>query len=105
MSVEGIKSLVKQERESEEELQRAKQDAARIIEEAKVEARRIQEEVENSRLYDSILDAETKRISEKKRAVETEFDVQVEALERLAKTNMLETVAFIVKTVLANSDT
>ena len=99
-SVEDIKSLVKQERNIEEELQRAKEEAANIVEKAKAEAKRILEEVEDGRYYSSLLETEVRGIDEKKKAVEKECYDEVEKLKKTAGKNMEKAVAFVVKFVL-----
>jgi len=99
-SVEDIKSLVRQEREFEEELQRAKEEAANIVEKAKAEAKGILEEVEDGRYYSSLLETEVRKIDEKKKAVEKECDDEVEKLKKTASENMEKAVAFVVKFVL-----
>jgi vacuolar-type H+-ATPase subunit H len=99
-SVEDIKSLVKQERAIEEELQRAKEEAASIVEEAKAEAKRILEEVEDGRYYSSLFETEVRKIDEKKKAVEKEWDDAVEELNRTASENMEKAVGLVVKLVL-----
>lgn len=99
-SVEDIKSLVKQERAVEEELQSAKEEAANIVEKAKAEAKRILEEVEDGRYYSSLLETEVRKIDEKKKAVEKEWDDAVEKLKKTASENMEKAVALVVKLVL-----
>jgi vacuolar-type H+-ATPase subunit H len=100
MSVEGIRELVKQEKESEEALQRAKEKATKIIEEAKLRAKRILEEAEDGMFYDELLKKEMDKIEKKKQAAEKESDDALKELEKTANINMDETVAFIVKQVL-----
>jgi vacuolar-type H+-ATPase subunit H len=100
VSVEDVRDLVKQEKESEEELQKAEQDAAHIVEEARVEVKRILEDVEGGRYYDTLFEAEVKKIGEKKRAAGKEFDDELERLENTARTNMEKAVTFIVKSAL-----
>ena len=99
-SIEDIKSLVKQERAVEKELQRAREEAASIVEKAKNEAKSILDEVEDRRYYDSLLETQVKKTDEKKKAVEKEHDDALIKLENTAKENTEKAIAFVVKSVL-----
>jgi vacuolar-type H+-ATPase subunit H len=99
-SIEDIKSLVKQERAAEKELQRAREEAVSIVEKAKVEAKSILDEVEDRRYYDSLLETQVKKTDEKKKAAEKEYDDALIKLENTAKENTEKAIAFVVKSVL-----
>ena len=100
MSVEDIRSLVKQEKKIEEEIQEAKETAANIIEKAKTEAKQILDEAEDRRYYDALFEKEKKRIDEKKKSLEKEFGDALEELRNIANRNKDKTIAFILKNVL-----
>lgn len=100
MSVEEVRSLVKQEKESEQELRKAKEEATAIVENAKVESKQILEEVEESRYYSALFETEAKKTARKKKALEKEFDDARERLEKTADKNMEKTVAYIMKLIL-----
>ena len=100
ISVEDIKSLVKQERSIEEDLQRAKEEAASIVEKANAEVKRILDGFEDGRYYHSILETELKKIEEKKKTVEKEWNDVAERLKKTAGENMEKAVALVVKLVL-----
>jgi vacuolar-type H+-ATPase subunit H len=99
-SIEDIKSLVKQERAAEKELQTAREEAASIVEKAKVEAKSILDELEDGRYYNSLLETRVRETEEKKKAVEKEYDDVLIKLENAANENTEEAVAFVVKRVL-----
>jgi len=100
MSVEDIRSLVKQEKESEEQLKRAEEEAKRIVEEAKAEAESIVNDVECHRYLNRLREEETKKIEQKKSALEKESDEILRNLRTTANENMEKTVAFILRLIL-----
>ena len=100
ISVEDVKSLVKQERSIEEELQRAMEEAVSIVEKANAEVKKILEGFEGGRYCRSMLEIELKKIEEKKKAVEKEWNDAVEKLKKMAGENMEKAVALVVKLVL-----
>lgn len=99
MSVEDIRRLVEKERESEEQVKKAEEEASRIVEQAKVEAKAILSDVENERHLKALLEQEMKKIEAKKRTWETECNEALEDLKRTANENTEKTVACIVKYV------
>ncbi len=100
MSIEDIKTLVKQERGAERELLKAKEEATRIIEEAKAKAEKITAEAEDKRQYDNLLQTHLKKIDENKRKAEEDLRERIDQLERASEKNMTKSVDFIVKNVL-----
>ncbi|HUW48583.1 MAG TPA: V-type ATPase subunit subunit G family protein [Patescibacteria group bacterium] len=100
MSIEDIRNLVKKERESEEEIQRAKEEAGRIVEEAKTEARKIMNDIEDQRYLDALLETEMKKIEEKRKAIEKEFAEELENLKKRGGKNMEKAIAYVLKLVL-----
>jgi vacuolar-type H+-ATPase subunit H len=95
MSVEDIRSLVKQEKESEVQLKRAKEEATRIVEQAKIEADKTLNDVEDHRYLSKLLEDEMKKIEQKKRTLENESNKVMENLQTAASKNMEKAVAFI----------
>lgn len=100
MSVEDIKSLVRTEKQIEEEIQEAKERATNIVEKAKTDAKRVLREAEDSRYYDALIEREKKKLDEKKKSLEKEYNASLEELRKIASNNMDRTVAFILKNVL-----
>jgi vacuolar-type H+-ATPase subunit H len=100
VSIGDIRDLVEKERESEEEIQRAKEEAGRIIEEAKTEARKIMNDVEDQRYLNALLEMEMKKIEEKKKAIEKEFAEEFENLKKIGEENMEKAIAHVLKLVL-----
>jgi vacuolar-type H+-ATPase subunit H len=100
MSIEDIRNLVKKERESEEEIQRAKEEAGRIVEDAKTEVRRIMNDLEDQRYLNALLETEMKKIEEKKKAIEKESAEEFENLKKEGGRNMEKAIAYVLKLVL-----
>jgi vacuolar-type H+-ATPase subunit H len=100
VSVEDIRDLLEQEKESEKELREAKEKAERILKEAKAEAKRISEQADDDRYYEALIQATVKKASERKATMEQEFENTLEKLQQTASMNMDKAVAFIVKQVL-----
>jgi vacuolar-type H+-ATPase subunit H len=100
VAIEDIRNIVKKERDSEEEIQRAKEEAGRIVEEAKEEARKIMNDVEDQRYLNALLETEMKKIEEKKKAMEKEFAEEFENLKKRGGNNMEKAIAYILKLVL-----
>jgi vacuolar-type H+-ATPase subunit H len=100
VAIEDIRNIVKKERDSEEEIQRAKEEAGRIVEEAKEEARKIMNDVEDQRYLNALLETEMKKIEEKKKAMEKEFADEFENLKKRGGNNMEKAIAYILKLVL-----
>ncbi len=100
MTVEDIRNIVKRERNSEEEIQKAKEEAERIVEEAKTKAKRIMNNVEDQRYLNGLLEAEMKKIEEKKKTMENEFSEELENLKKRGEGNMEKAIAYILKLVL-----
>ncbi len=100
MSIEDVKALVKQERQTEEELRKAREEANRIIEDAKVEAKRVRDEAEDGRQYEAIFEGEMKKTEKKKRAEEKSSDEAAEKLKELGEANIEKAVGLIVKSVV-----
>jgi vacuolar-type H+-ATPase subunit H len=98
--IEDIRNLVKKERESEEEIQRAKEKAERIIEEAKTEARQIMNDVEDQRYLNALHETKMKEIEEKKKAIEKEYTEELENLKKRGGKNMEKAIAYVLKLVL-----
>jgi vacuolar-type H+-ATPase subunit H len=100
VAIEDIRNIVKKERDSEEEIQRAKEEAGRIVEEAKEEARKIMNDVEDQRYLNALLETEMKKIEEKKKAMEKEYAEEFENLKKRGGNNMEKAIAYILKLVL-----
>jgi len=100
MSVENIRSLVRKEKQIEEEIQKAKERATGIIEKAKTDAKKVLREAEDSRYYDALIEREKKKLEEKKKSLEKEYNDRLEELRKIASNNMDRAVAFILKNVL-----
>jgi vacuolar-type H+-ATPase subunit H len=102
VAIEDIRNIVKKERDSEEEIQRAKEEAERIVEEAKTEARRIMNDVEDQRILNALFETEMKKIEEKKKTIEKEFDEEFETLKKRGGNNMEKAIAYVLKLVLGD---
>ena len=100
MSIEEIKNLVTQEKESEEKLRKAEEKANGLLEQSKEKARKILQEAENPEYYDDIFKARLKEIEEKKKVMQREIDEKVEEIRKIANKNLEKTVSIIVKRVL-----
>jgi len=99
MSAEGIRRLIEKEKESEEQLKKAEEEASHIVEQAKWKAKAILSDVENERHLKALLEQEMKKIEAKKRTWETECNEALEGLKRTANENTEKTVTCIVKYV------
>ncbi len=100
-SVEDIKALVKQEKQNEEELLKARDEANNVIEKAKSEAKRVLEEAEDGRQYEAIFEAESKKIEDRKKTLEKTSDEEIERVKKVAGANMEKAIALILKNVLS----
>ncbi len=104
MAIEDIRNIVKKEKDSEEAIQRAKEEAGRIVEEAKTEAKKIMNDVEDQRYLNGLFETEMKKIEQKKKAVEKEFAVELKNLKKSGEENMEKAIATILKLVLGESE-
>jgi len=105
MSVEDIGKLVKQEKDHEAKVRKAKEEAGRIIQEAEMKAKQIiREEAENDNTYDSLLKSEAMRLDGEKEKLNEERDREMERLRKKAQSNMDEAVALVVNYVLSEQE-
>jgi vacuolar-type H+-ATPase subunit H len=100
MSVEEIRNLVKQEKEMEENLKMAEEQAATIIENAREKARQMLQDAEDPRTYDKIFNERLAEVEGKKKLVEKEVNKKAEQVREAANKNLEKTVSFILKHVL-----
>lgn len=100
MSIEEIKNLVKQEKESEEKLRKTREEAASLIERSKENALKILQEAEDQKHYDAIYEARLKEIEEKKKMMESKINEKIERIREIANKNLEKTISLIVKYVL-----
>ncbi len=100
MSIEDLKVLVQQEKESEEKLKKAMEEANSIVKKAREDADRILENAENPKQYDDVFQAGLTEINEKKKLLEKETEKKIERIRAKAKKNMEKATALIVKRIL-----
>jgi vacuolar-type H+-ATPase subunit H len=100
MSIEEIRKLVRQEKETEEKLREAEKEAANLIERARERALKILQEAENPETYDKIFEEKLTEVAEKKKLMEKEVNEKTKRLRGVASKNMEKTVSFIVRYVL-----
>jgi len=100
MSVEDIKKLVKQEKDSETKIKMAKEEAENLIKKSQEDAKRILENAKNQKYYDDIFAAGSKEINEKKEPLETETEKKIERIRKIAKKNLEKTASLIIRHIL-----
>ena len=100
MSIDEIKNLVKQEKETEQKRRDAEDQAAKIIENAKEKARKLLQEAESPEYYEAIVTAKTKEIEQKKKHAEKEINERIKQYQKKATENMEKTVSTIAAHVL-----
>lgn len=100
MSIEEIRNLIKEEKETEDKRKKAQEKATGIIEEAREKARRILQEAEQQEYYDEIFKKEAAEIKDKKEVIEKETNKRAERIQEIADKNLEKTISVIVKLVL-----
>ncbi len=100
MTIEDIRNIVKKEKENQEEIRRAKEEAEHILEEGRTEAKRIMDNVEDQRYLNALLETEMKKIEDKKRVMEKEFAEELDDLKKTGENNLEKTIAYILGLVL-----
>jgi vacuolar-type H+-ATPase subunit H len=100
MTIEDIKKLVELEKDSEQNIRKAKEEAENIIKKSKEDAQRILDEAEDQKYYDDIFVAGLKEINEKKKLLEKETEKKIEQIRKIAKKNLEKTASLIVTHIL-----
>lgn len=100
MSIEEVKELVRLEKEAEEKLRDAQKGAAALIEKAKTDAHNVIQEAEDPEQYDSIFNAKSMEIEERKKTVDMEVNENIKRIQEKAQKNLEKTVSLIIKLVL-----
>jgi len=101
MSIEEVKTLVRLEKDGEEQLREAKERAQSIVAEAKKKASEIISAAEDQEYYDSLLEEWMKETNFKKKRIEEETEKKIAQLREAAKgAPMNDAVSLIVKSVL-----
>jgi vacuolar-type H+-ATPase subunit H len=100
MTIEDVKKLVEQEKDSEQNIRKAKEEAENIIKKSKADAQRILDEAEDQKYYDDIFAAGLKEINEKKKLLEKETEKKIEQIRKIAKKNLEKAVSLIVTHIL-----
>lgn len=101
MSIEEIKTLVQEEKNGEEKLKKAREEAESLIAKAKGDASKIVSATENQEYYDDILKAKSKETDNKKRFMAEETEKKIKLIRETAQgTIMNNAVHLIVKQVL-----
>jgi vacuolar-type H+-ATPase subunit H len=100
MTMEDIKKLVEQEKDSEQNIKKAKEEAENILKKSEEDAQRILEMAEDQKCYDDIFAAGLKKINRKKKLLEKETEKKVERIREIAKKNLENAVSLIVRHIL-----
>jgi vacuolar-type H+-ATPase subunit H len=100
MTIEEIKKLVEHEKDSEQNIRKAKEEAENMIKKTTEDAQRTLEQAEDQKYYDDIFAARLKEIDEKKKLLEKETGKKIERIRERAKKNLEKTVSLIVKHIL-----
>lgn len=100
MSIDEFKTLIQQEKESEEKIRKAKEEADNIIKEAQEKAEKLLEKAENPKQYDEIFQNGLTDINGKKKLIEEETEKKIQRIHTKAKKNLDKTTALIVNHVL-----
>jgi len=100
MTIEDVKKLVEQEKDSEQDIKKAKEEAENILKKSEEDAQRILEEAEDQKYYDDIFAAGLKEINRKKKLLEKETEKKIERIREIAKKNLENTVRLITRHIL-----
>ena len=100
MTIEDIRGLVKQEKNSEEKIREAQEEADNIIKKWKKDAQKILQNAEDQNYYDGIFAVESRKIDDKKKLIEKETEKKIELIRETAKKNLEKTVSLIVNRIL-----
>jgi vacuolar-type H+-ATPase subunit H len=100
MTIEDIKRLVEQEKDSELNIKKAREEAENILKKSEEDAQRILEQSEDQKQYDDVFAAGLKEINGKKRLLEKETEKKIERIREIAKKNLEKSVSLIVVHIL-----
>jgi len=101
LSIEEIKILVQEEKDGEEKIKKAKEEAENLTAKAKGDASKILSAVENQEYYDDILKAKSTETDNKKRLMTEETEKKIILIREAAQgTIMNKAVYLIVNQVL-----
>lgn len=100
MSIEDVKVLIRQEKEYEQKIAKAKEEADGIIKKSEKDAQRILQNANDPKYYDDIFTKGLAEISDKKKVIEKETDRKIERIRDKAKKNLEKTSALVLKRVL-----
>ena len=100
MTIEDIKRLVEQEKDSELNIKKAREEAENILKKSEEDAQRILEQSEDQKQYDDVFAAGLKEINGKKRLLEKETEKKIERIREIAKKNLEKSMSLIVMHIL-----
>jgi vacuolar-type H+-ATPase subunit H len=100
MTIEDIRGLVGLEKDSEEKIRRAKEEADTIIKKSEEDALRILQSAEDQKYYDAVFATGSREIHEKKKLIERETEEKIERIRKTGKKNLERTISFIARRVL-----
>lgn len=100
MAIEDVKRLVGQEKDSERNIKKAKEEAEKILKKSEEDAQRMLAQAEDQKHYDDIFAAGLKEINGKKKLLEKETEKKIEQIREIAKKNLEKSVSLIIKHIL-----
>lgn len=100
MTIEDIKRLVEQEKDSEQNIKNAKEEAENTLKKTGEDAQRILEQAEDQKQYDDVFAAGLKEINGRKRLLEKETEKKIERIREIAEKNLDKTVSLIIRHIL-----
>jgi vacuolar-type H+-ATPase subunit H len=100
MTIEDVKRLVEQEKDSEQNIKKAKEESENILKKSQEDAQRILEQAEDQKHYDDIFATGLKEINGKKRLLEKETEKKIERIREIAKKNLEKTASLIIRHIL-----
>jgi vacuolar-type H+-ATPase subunit H len=100
MAIEDIRKLVEREKDSEEKIRKAKEEADGIIKKSKEDALKILQSAEDEKYYDGIFAAGSREINDKKKLTTKEAEEKIERIRKIAEKNLEKTISLIVRHIL-----